>query len=296
MVKQKELGKDHYFISGDWEQYRKEKYAPVAIQSFTGSYTGNDTEIIYYTEYRSGLTYYTHPSYISSVNWINLDLEISNFHLTSVKNNYTPSMVISFKGGVPNSDERKQVKKDLQKSYAGSENASSVFVTFSETADTAPEFIPIQTNSSDDMFVNLEEQIQQNIIVGHNASPIVAGVAVAGKLGSSSEIEEAEEVFFNTVIKPRQTSLEAPFNMILKVNGSTEEVELSSLRSIVKEEEIVNVDIDTKDLLSSIITIAEKIQSGVITLNAGVSMLNNIYGIEKDKATEMLEQNIKIEE
>lgn len=231
MMKGIGAGKSYYLISGDWEQYRKEKYKPELIQSFNGTYFGEDTELIYHTEYRAGVDYYTHPSYISTIDWIELDREIANFHLSSVHNGFTPSMIISFKGGVPSEEERKAVKKNLEKQYGGTDNASSVFVTFSENGDNAPEFIPINLNASDDRFIQLEEQIQQNIIVGHGASPIVAGVAVSGKLGSSDEVIESEQIFQRNVIDKRQKAIERSFNDILKTNSVNEKVELEGIKS-----------------------------------------------------------------
>ena len=231
MMKGIKKGKSFFLISGDWKQYRKEKYQPELIQSFDGVYAGESTELIYHTEYRPGVDFYTLPSYISTIDWINLDVEIANFHLSSVSNGFTPSIIISFKNGVPSPEERKAVKKNLQNQYGGTDNASSVFVTFSEGGDNAPEFIPIDINTSADKFTQLEEQIQQNIIVGHGASPIVAGVATAGKLGSSDEVIEAEQVFQRNVIDKRQVAIERSFNSILKTNGITEKVELEGIKS-----------------------------------------------------------------
>ena len=231
IVKGTEKGKSYFLISGDWQQYRKDKYKPELISSFNGVYYEDATELIYHTEYRAGVDYYTHPSYISSIDWIELDREIANFHLSSVHNGFTPSMIISFKGGIPSEEERKQVKKNLEKQYAGTDNASSVFVTFSENGDTAPEFIPINLNASDDRFIQLEEQIQQNIIVGHGASPIVAGIAVAGKLGASNEVIESEQIFQRNVIDKRQKAIERSFNSILVASGNSDKVELEGIKS-----------------------------------------------------------------
>ena len=300
MVKAIEDGKDHYLFSGDWKQYRKDKYKPEMLQSFNGTYYKEDTELIYHTEYRAGVDYYTHPSYISTIDWIELDREIANFHLSSVHNGFTPSMIISFNGGVPTEEERKAVKKNLEKQYQGTDNASNVFVTFSDGGDSKPEFIPISLNASDDRFIQLESQIQQNIIVGHGASPIVAGVAVSGKLGNSAEIEEAEEVFFNAVIEPKQKAIENAFNSILIANGSSEQVDLGSLRSVTKEEavdgEVVDVEAEAKANLrgsvggvTGILSIAAQVTEGTISKLGAIAILKTIFGISEVDAEAMLQ-------
>ena len=224
-------GVDFYYISADWSQYRKDKYKPELIQGFSETEKAAKTQLIYVTEYRTGTDYYTLPDYIPAVNWIELDYEISNFHLSSTRNGFTPSMVISMKGGIPTEEERKQLKKDLKKEYAGTDNGSNVIMTFSENVENSPEFIPINLNASDERFLQLEEQIQQNIIIAHGASPIVAGVAVSGKLGSSDEVIESEQVFQKNVIDAKQKSLEKSYNKILKINGINEKIKLKGIKS-----------------------------------------------------------------
>ncbi|MBV1928698.1 MAG: phage portal protein [Gammaproteobacteria bacterium] len=237
-------GVDFFYISSDWENYRKEAHKPKLIQGFSEKYKDEATQLIHVNEYRAGVDYYTYPDYIASVDWIELDKEIANFHLSSVHNGFTPSMIISFRGGVPTEDEQKKLKKKLQKQYGGSDNASSVFVTFSEAIDSSPEFIPVNLNASDERFLQLEEQIQQNIIIAHGASPIVAGVAVSGKLGSSDEVRESEQMFQHNVIDAKQLLLERTYNKILKINGINETVELVGIKSFsdeeIKEEDTTN--------------------------------------------------------
>ncbi len=229
-------GVDYFYISSDWSQYRKEKYKPQLIQGFSSDYKEEATQLIYINEYRAGVDYYTYPDYISSVDWIELDKEIANFHLSSVHNGFTPSMIISFKGGIPTDDEMKKLKRKLQNEYGGSDNASSVFLTFSESGDSSPEFIPVNLNASDDRFLQLEEQIQQNIIIAHGASPVVAGVAISGKLGSTDEVLESEQMFQRNVIDAKQNLLERAYNSILMENGINERLELVGIKSFDIEE------------------------------------------------------------
>ena len=233
MYKRQQEGVPFFYISADWTKPKKDKNIPVLIQGFSEKYKDEVTQLIWEAEYRPSVDYYTSPDYISSVDWIELDKEIANFHLSSVHNGFTPSMIISFKGGIPTDEEMKKVNRKLQKEYAGSDNGSKVFTTYSESGDTAPEFIPVNLNASDERFLQLEEQIQQNIVIAHGATPIVAGVAIAGKLGSSDEVIEAEMVFQKNVIDTKQTMLERSFNMIATINNVAD-LELEGIQSFDK--------------------------------------------------------------
>ena len=245
MAKRQAEGVDFYYISSDWSNLRKDKNKPELIQGFSEEYKDESTQLVWIKEYRPGTdSYYTLPDYISTIDWIELDKEIANFHLSSTQNGFTPSMVINFRDGLPSDEEMSIINRRMQETYAGTSNASKVIMTFSEP-DKTPEFIPINLNSSDQRFLQLEEQIQQNIIVGHMATPLVAGVATAGKLGSSSEILEAEMVFQKNVIDAKQTLIERTYNKIAMINGIEGDMVLEgikSIESIVEEETEMSVD------------------------------------------------------
>ena len=242
MYKMQKDGVNFYSTSSDWSKCKKDPHKPVLWQGFSDTYKSEANQLISVNEYRAGVDYYTYPDYISSVDWIELDNEIANFHLSSVHNGFTPSMIISFRGGIPTEEAQREIKKKLKKQYGGSDHASEVFVTFSKDVNTSPEFIPVNLNASDERFIQLEEQIQQNIIIAHGATPIVAGVAVSGKLGSSEEVIENEEMFQRNVIDSKQTLIERHINKMLKVSGITESLELDGIKSFDKKEEVNNAN------------------------------------------------------
>ncbi len=255
MAKRQAEGVDFYFISADWGNTRKEKNKPELIQGFSEKYKNETTQLVVVQEYRPGTDFYTLPDYISSLNWILLDKEIANFHLSSTQNGFTPSMVINFREGIPTDEEMRSINRKMQETYAGTSNGSKVIITFSQDPTTTPEFIPVNLNASDERFLQLEDQIQQNIIVGHLATPLVAGVATAGKLGSSSEILEAEMVFQANVIDAKQTLIERTFNMLANINGSgnMELDGIKSVESIVEEDTELSVDNVIEDKVKKII-------------------------------------------
>lgn len=233
-------GVQFYWYSADWSNIRKAKNKPELLQGFSEKYKKNTTQLVWDVEYRPGCDYYTLPDYIGAMSWLQLDKEIATFHLSSVRNGFTPSMVISFKDGVPEDDEIRRFKKQLNNEYAGAENGSRAFVTFTAKGAEAPEFIPINLNASDERFLNLEEQIQQNIIVAHGATPQVAGVATAGKLGSASEVLEAEIIFQKNVIDPKQNILLNAYNRVARVSGVSEDLELVKFNNVEELKTDVN--------------------------------------------------------
>lgn len=231
-----EDGVPFYFVSGDWTQTRKAKYKPELVQGFSEKWSDVPTQIIYVKEYRPQCEFYALPDYIASVNWIELDYEISNFHLQSVHQGFTPSMIINFNQGVPTEEEQRRLYKKIQAKYAGSDNGSKVFITFSEGGDSKPDFIPITLNDSDERFLMLEEHIMANLTMGHRIPSIIAGVSVEGKLGSTDEIIEQELLFQNQVISAKQELIERTYSMLQQINDpSAADLELNRTTTFTEE-------------------------------------------------------------
>ena len=238
MFRRQEDGVDFYFISNDWANTRKANNKPELIQGFSQEFNDVKTQLVYVTEYRPSYEFYTVPDYISSIDWIELDNEIGNFHLNSVKNGFTPSMIINFNAGIPSAEEQKKLAKKIGEQYAGTNNASKVFITYSETPESKPDFVPVDLNDSDERFILLNQQITQKIITGHRANAVVVGVQTEGKLSSSSEVMEQEELFMANVIRQKQQIIENSFNKLTKING-LEKIKLVDLVEVRKEVESI---------------------------------------------------------
>ena len=220
-------GVDFYQISADWTQERKEKYKPEIVQGFSTEYNDVATQLVYVPMYRPGSEdVYPLPDYQACSTYIALDTEIASWHLNSVKNGFTPSMMINMIG-VPSDEEMKQFQRKLEEQYSGSANSSKIILTLSEDEAQVPIITPLQLNDSDERYKDLAQQVKEQIIIGHRASSTVVGVATAGKLGTSGEVVEAEAMFQHNVIDQYQYLLESHYNRIMNLNGIEGEILLN---------------------------------------------------------------------
>ena len=227
MQKRQADGVDFFMISSDWTQERKEKYKPKIIQGFSTEYNDATTQLVYVPMYSpNSEDVYPLPDYQACSVYIAIDTEIASYHLNSCKNGFLPSMMINLIG-VPSDDEMKAFERKMQENYAGSSNASKVLLTVSEDESQVPVITPLMLNSSDERYKDLAQQVKEQIIIGHRASNEVVGVAVAGKLGASSEVIEAEAMFQHNVIDQYQYLLESHYNRIMNLNGIEGEILLN---------------------------------------------------------------------
>ena len=226
MQKRQEEGVDFFMISSDWAQERKEKYKPEIVQGFSTEYNDATTQLVYVPMYSpNSEDVYPLPDYQACSVYIAIDTEIASYHLNSCKNGFLPSMMINLIG-VPSDEEMKSFEKKMTENYAGSSNASKVLLTVSEDESQVPVITPLMQNASDERYNSLAEQTKEQIIIGHRASNEVVGVAVAGKLGASNEVIEAEAMFQHNVIDGYQSLLEKSYTRIMNLNGIEGDLEL----------------------------------------------------------------------
>lgn len=207
---------EYYWYSEDWNQYRKAEYAPKFIKGYDPEYPGG-RQLYYYKEYNPEADYYPIPSYSSCFNFIELGYEISKFHLNSSKNGYSPSFLLNFATGIPTQEEQDEFSKAFKREYGSNANAGKIVITWSEGSDQKPELIDVNSNDSDERFLQLEGQIKDEIVVGSGV-PIQMMALVAGKLGSTDERMELMQEFQMDYISPRQTIVEDCLNRVLNTN------------------------------------------------------------------------------
>ena len=197
---------DSYYISDNWENQRK--FKPVLYPGFSTKNRKDASQILYVKDYRPGCEWYGIPEYISAANWIELEWEISMFHLSSLRDGFSPSMVINFATGTPTAEEMDVIVKRLRQEYEGAAGRKVLF-TFSDGTDTAPTITPIELNDSDERFIELNKNVTEGIFVGHRATnPNLFGIRIPGELGGKNDLIESLQVFQAQYVDAKQYIIE----------------------------------------------------------------------------------------
>lgn len=208
------LSIDSCFYSRDWKDYYKEGYKPVEIPIFKGQMTEPRMMLIV-SKYSAGQEFYSLPQYIGALKSIELDAEIDNFDLSSIRNGLQPSLVISFNNGVPNKTVKDALEEQINDKYSGSSNAGKGILLFNESKENAPDIYPIQVNDLDKQYIALNEKVMNKILIGHRIpTPMLVGIKTAGQLGGSNELFEGQQIYYETVIKKDQQVLIDAFNKV----------------------------------------------------------------------------------
>ena len=224
---------DTYYYSADWSRYKKGEYRPRAYAAFNTEDRTQASQILMIREKNPALFYGFAPDYIAATDWIQMELEIAQFHLSNITSGMTPSMHVSFYNGVPTQEERRTIERQLNQKFAGSGNAGKILITFNDGTDTKPTIEPIQMNDAQNAWVEMQKAAVNNILAGHRCtSPILFGIrAEGGGLGNNAdELRDAYSLFNNTVVVPFQNVLLKGLEKIFAVNDINLDLYFKSLK------------------------------------------------------------------
>lgn len=218
---------EYFYVSNNWKNYRQTQNLPQKFQGFSQTSKEEVIQVIYAKKYRPGLEFYSLPHWISAVNYVELDWEISNYHLQATLNGYMPGLAINLSSGIPTKEKQLEIKKKLDNQFKGTNNAEKVFLTFSEKGESGVQIQKIDLNTSDKRFIELEKQIQDNIYNANKAtSPMLFGGRVAGSLGGKNELLEAFEMYQMTVVSKFQELICQTLQELSEINGIKDKIEI----------------------------------------------------------------------
>jgi DNA-binding MarR family transcriptional regulator len=200
---------DHstYSYTEDWKRPKDEdiirynKFNPAQAEPM-------EVQLYYYREYDAGLGVYPLPPYIHALQYIQIDVEIANFHNNNILNGFSNGTLVQLFKGEPTPEQARQFKKMFKGETTGTDNAGGVLIQFNEVNERAAEINHIQPSDMDKQFLTLNETVQSEMFVAHAFPKILLGVSVEGALGQRNELVEAYEVFHKSYVIPRRQKID----------------------------------------------------------------------------------------
>jgi hypothetical protein len=240
---------EYYYYSKDWSDKREE---PEEICCFdVEKKLDHPTQIMYVKPFSPGSFYYPKPDYIGSINYIELDKEISIYHINNIQNGMSPSFSIHFKNGIPPQEERNRIRMDIERQLSGAGNAGKFIVTYSDDPERKPDFEPFQLSDADKQYQFLSEEVTGKIMIGHRVTnPMMFGVATPGKLGGGTELEASSVIFDKNVVVPARRVVENAVKTLLNAAGlQSTLVTLSNEECCQLSKEDIKLNIEAADWL-----------------------------------------------
>jgi len=220
-----------YMYSEDWNDRRCEiKEYP----SFNPT-TRENKQVYYFKFYRAGQEEYPLPEYVSALKYIEIDTEIANFHLNSIKSGFSAQTLIQLFKGQPTPDEARKTIKRFKDNFTGTDNAGSVIIQFNDPNEQASQINNLTPSDFDKLFLQLNQSVQQEIFSGHRVtSPMLFGIKTESQLGGRTELIESYEAFQTSYIEPRQNIIDRALTSVFKY--------IAPVKLVTKNKPVIGLD------------------------------------------------------
>lgn len=223
--------------------------------------------------------------YDSVIEDIRTDSGIKIYRLRLTTTNFMGSHVVELPYEFATEEEREAFLTNL-KGFQGAENASKMLVLENkEASDTPIQITKIDIQDGDKMFETTNRTCKDSILEAFSMPPILVGVQVAGKLGSSTDLKDAYD-YYNLVTSDERIMFEEIFTLlfnkfftpinptfdysILPLNYSTGEV--PSL--------IDSLGIGVTQALTAVL-------EGSLSTSQKIKILVKVFGLSEQDALEM---------
>jgi len=221
-----------YYHCNNWGEANAGRIAPDPIPAFCTQDRTAASQLLHIKQYSPISFYYGVCDYIGSQRYIELDRQISEFHLANVSNGLFPSLLINFNNGVPDQEERMALERMIYDKFGGATNAGKFLMTFNDSSENAPTIEAFTPSDPQQVYQFMSSEVVVKVLSGHRVtSPLLFGIRdEGGGFGSNAdEMKDAYDLFYNTVITPMQETILAALRPLLSVNNIILPIEFGKL-------------------------------------------------------------------
>ena len=210
-----------YYYFPKWEDI-KPSDEPLRIPAFGVSDTPKPIEILYVKPYEAGMYYYSTPDWAKGgLQYADLEIEVSNYHINNVRNGLSPSMLINFNNGVPDEPTQVSTERQILNKYQGTSRAGTPIIAFNDNKESAATIEAVQLSDAHNQYQFLSEEAKSKILIAHRiVSPMLLGIKDNSGFGNNAEeLKDSSILMQNVVIAPFQELLIDAFDKILAYNN-----------------------------------------------------------------------------
>jgi hypothetical protein len=154
--------------------------------------------------------------------------------------------MITFFGSQPAEEEMGSITRKVKNKFNGSEGETTL-INFAVDKEQAPTVEDLGTNDlTKEDYTAIDNLITSKIFAGHSVThPLLFGIQQAGKLGNSSELKIAFDIFKNTYANAKQRNIENIVKYFASVVGVVGDFKIKDIEPVGLDLNVV----DFKDLV-----------------------------------------------
>lgn len=163
---------------------------------------------------------YPSPVFAASVKACELERCIDNYHLNSIENGFTSSMVVNFNNGDPGDEIKEEIEEEFNEKFSGHQNAGRIVFSWNKDKDSALTLEEVKTEDFGDKYTALAKHSRQQIFSAFRAIPLLFGLTSEANTGfSTNEFEQSFKLYNRTQIRPVQRMIGDAFDRIYGAKG-----------------------------------------------------------------------------
>jgi hypothetical protein len=238
---------EHYWFSKNWRKYTEVDYTPVLFNAY-GAAKGSSIYVA--KPYVVGAEYFGAPSYSSALVFAEMEEEIANVQISSIKNGLSAGYIIQIPNGTNYTpEEKEEFERQVKRKLVSSSNASNFIISFNDQ-EVAIEVTPFPVNANvHKQWDSIQEQCKTQLMTAHKViSPSLVGLSSASGFSSvADELDMSERQTIKRVIKPKQDFILDAIEEVLVNYGINLDLYFSPLT-----EEKIEVKEETAELSSHV--------------------------------------------
>ena len=162
---------------------------------------------------------YPSPLYSASVKACELERNIDDYHLNSIENGFTSSMVVNFNNGDPGDEVKAEIEKAFTEKFTGHRNAGRVMFSWNPNKESATTIDSPKVEDFGARYDALAKHSRQQIFTAFRANPNLFGIPTDGNGFSNEEYTESFKLYNRTQIQPVQRLIADAYDKIYGQEG-----------------------------------------------------------------------------
>ena len=231
-----------YWYSWDWE--KQWKYKPEEFPAWEKG-AKDDVSLMVIRPYKAGKKYYSDPSYLSGLQYAEMEEEMSNYSINHIKGGMSFGYIVNFNNGSTlTPTQRDEMEKKITEKLTGTPNAGRFIISFNNGKEAEVTIVAFEQSDAHSQWDWLSKEAESKIIRAHRVTnPILVGIKENVGLGNNAdEMDVAEHQLMKRVIAPKQEYLLDAFKEILEEAGIPKNLFFLPLTEIDEEGDSVDSD------------------------------------------------------
>lgn len=163
---------------------------------------------------------YPAPLYAAAVKACETERCIDEYHLNSIENGFSSSVIINFNGGDPTDEQKAEIEENIYEKFSGHQNAGRMMLSWNKDRLNATSVAEIKTEDFGERYAALSKHSRQQIFSAFRASPLLFGLSEDVDTGfSTDEFEQTFKLYNRTQIRPAQRMIADAYDRIYGMPG-----------------------------------------------------------------------------